>query len=116
MTGVTQDDDAAHCLDERQSLYGRYGMTEPLTELPRTSANGSTAQPTEFVEPVDLAGDADTDIAVASESPPGTPRWVKAFGIILVVLLLAFAGLHLTGNAPTHMPGSSGGQHGMQSP
>jgi hypothetical protein len=91
-------------------------MTEPRTELPRTTANWTGAQPTEFVEPVDLAGDADTDMGPGSESPPGTPRWVKAFGIMLVVLLLAFAGLHLTGNAPTHMPSSSGAQHGMQSP
>ncbi len=92
-------------------------MTEPLTKLPRTSANGTTAQPAESVEAVDLleyAGDMDT--AAASESPPGTPRWVKAFGIILVVLLLALAGLHLSGNAPTHMPGSSGAEHGMQAP
>ena len=63
-------------------------MTQPLTRLPRSSANGADA-------------------------PPGTPRWVKAIGIALVVLLLAFAGLHLTGNAPTHMPGSSGAQHGL---
>ena len=26
-----------------------------------------------------------------------TPRWVKAFGIVAVVLALVFAGLHLTG-------------------
>jgi len=41
---------------------------------------------------------------------------VKAFGIIAIVLILAFAGLHLTGNAPTHMPGSSTTEHGMQAP
>jgi hypothetical protein len=41
---------------------------------------------------------------------------VKAFGIIAIVLLLLFAGLHLTGNAPTHMPGTSGAEHGMQAP
>jgi len=29
--------------------------------------------------------------------PPGTPRWVKAFGIIALALLLVFAILHLTG-------------------
>jgi hypothetical protein len=107
-------------------------MTDPRTALPRTSANATTAQPTQSVEPVDLARDADSGLAAASDSgraaardsgraaasdsPPGTPRWVKAFGIALVVLLLAFAGLHLTGHAPTHMPGASGAQHGMQSP
>jgi len=92
-------------------------MTEPLTKLPRTSANETTAQPAESVEAVDLLEyAADTDTVAASESPPGTPRWVKAFGIILVVLLLALGGLHLSGNAPTHMPGSSGAEHGMQAP
>ena len=34
------------------------------------------------------------------ESPPSAPRWVKAFGIVLVVLLVAFLALHLTGHAP----------------
>jgi hypothetical protein len=91
-------------------------MTEPLTELPRTSRNGTTAQPTEPAEAVDLAGDADTSNAAPSESPPGPPRWVKAFGIVLVVLLLVVAGLHLTGNAPMHTPGSGGELHGMQAP
>jgi hypothetical protein len=33
-------------------------------------------------------------------SPPSTPRWVKVFGIIGVVLLSIFAILHLTGNSP----------------
>jgi len=50
------------------------------------------------------------------ESPPSTPRWVKAFGIVTVVLILLFAGLHLTGNAPTHMPSSGGTEHGVQGP
>jgi hypothetical protein len=39
-----------------------------------------------------------------------------AFGIIVVVLVLVFVGLHLTGTAPTHMSGSSGPEHGMQAP
>jgi hypothetical protein len=39
------------------------------------------------------------------ESPPSTPRWVKAIGIGAVVLVLLFAGMHLTGSAPSHMPG-----------
>jgi hypothetical protein len=50
------------------------------------------------------------------EAPPGAPRWVKVFGIVAIVLVLLFAGLHLTGNAPTHMSGSSGTEHGMQTP
>ena len=91
-------------------------MTDPLTELPRTSANGMAAQDTEHAEAVAPPAEAYSVIGPADESPPGTPRWVKALGIVLVVLLLAFAGLHLTGNAPTHIPGGSGAQHGMQLP
>ena len=40
------------------------------------------------------------DIETEHESAPGTPRWVKAFAIVLVVLLVAFLALHLTGQAP----------------
>jgi len=40
--------------------------------------------------------------APETESPPGTPRWVKLFGIGAVVLFLLVAGLHLSGHAPTH--------------
>ena len=29
--------------------------------------------------------------------PPATPRWVKVFGIIVIVLVLLFVILHLTG-------------------
>ena len=31
-------------------------------------------------------------------SPPLTPRWVKVFGIIAILLILVFIILHLTGN------------------
>jgi hypothetical protein len=36
----------------------------------------------------------------------GTPRWVKAFGIIAVLFVIAFAALHLTGR------GFGPGMHG----
>ena len=32
-------------------------------------------------------------------SPPDTPRWVKVFVIIFIVLILAVVILHLTGNS-----------------
>ena len=88
-------------------------MTEPLTDSPRTSFDGTTARPGEHM-PAEPMQDPEGDVEPAQDSPPGTPGWVKAFGIILVVLLLVVAGLHLTGNAPTHMPGSSGPQHGLE--
>ena len=31
-------------------------------------------------------------------SPPGTPRWVKVFGIIVLLLVLLLVILHLTGH------------------
>jgi hypothetical protein len=56
-----------------------------------------------------------TDVDADRESPPSTPGWVKAFGIIAVVLVLLFVGMHLTGNGPMHTP-SGGTEHGMQAP
>jgi hypothetical protein len=40
------------------------------------------------------------EIDAEAESPPRAPRWVKAFGIALVVLLLVFVAMHLSGHAP----------------
>jgi hypothetical protein len=91
-------------------------MTDPLIQLPRTSANGTSAGASEPVETVDPPAAAYADSEPEGEAPPGAPRWVKALGIVLVVLLLVFAGLHLTGNAPTHMAGGTGEQHGIQLP
>ena len=91
-------------------------MTEPLTDSPRTSLNGTTAGTRDDTPAAEPVQNPEGDVEPAQDAPPGTPRWVKAFGIVLVVLLLAVAGLHLTGNAPTHMPGSSGPQHGLQAP
>ncbi len=51
------------------------------------------------------------------ESPPGTPGWMKALGIVGLVLVLLFGLLHLTGNSPGG-PGSHTmpGNHGIQAP
>ena len=78
----------AHCPPE---LYACSvgGMTEPLTEFPRIPANETLARATEPVEAEDLPVEADADMEPTDESPPSTPRWVKALGIVLVVLLLA---------------------------
>ena len=95
-------------------------MTEPPNQHTRTSSPARTVRPAEDVYTADTRpypdGADDTGLEPDRESPPSTPRWVKAFGIGVVVLVLLFAGLHLTGNAPTHMPGSSGPEHSMQAP
>jgi hypothetical protein len=92
-------------------------MTEPLLRPVRTSSPAPNAQPAEDLLAADPLPDFEasngTGIEPDRESPPSTPRWVQWFGIIAIVLVLLFAGLHLTGNAPTHMPPSSGAQHGM---
>jgi hypothetical protein len=51
---------------------------------------------------------------------PGTPRWVKVFGIIAIGLLLLVVILLLTGGPGRHGPGrhkpSSVTQHSLQQP
>lgn len=44
---------------------------------------------------------ADPDPAGGSETTIPMPGWVKAFGAIAIVLILAFLVLHLTGFRPT---------------
>ncbi|MBI2934702.1 MAG: hypothetical protein HYY29_03925 [Chloroflexi bacterium] len=48
----------------------------------------------------------------------GTPRWVKIFGIIALVLILLVVVLHLTGRGfrGGHTPPSQIGEHGLQPP
>lgn len=47
----------------------------------------------------------DTGVGPDRGSPPGTPRWVKVFGIIVIILVLLFVVLHLSGNSPFGGPG-----------
>ena len=41
--------------------------------------------------------DADRKSAEPTDDDAPTPRWVKAFGVVALVLLLAFVVLHLAG-------------------
>ena len=41
--------------------------------------------------------DANDDARGESGGYPGTPRWVKVFGIIVIVLVLVFVIVHLMG-------------------
>ncbi|MGM0875727.1 MAG: hypothetical protein ACQEWV_13230 [Bacillota bacterium] len=55
------------------------------------------------------------------ESNPSTPRWVKVFGIIAIVLALLFVIMHLTGIGGNHGPGrhippSSSIEQGVKQP
>ena len=50
---------------------------------------------------------------------PGMPRWVKAFGLLAVVLLLLVVILHLTGLGPgdhVHMVVPSAAEAGVRQP
>ncbi len=62
------------------------------------------------------AADNATRIGPDRESPPRTPRWVKVFGIIALVLALLFVVSLLTGgnHGPgRHLPPSSVTQHSV---
>jgi hypothetical protein len=67
--------------------------------------------------------DDDTGLGSNRESPPGTPRWVKVFGIIAILLILLFVVLHLSGNRFQNHTFSGGTgdhtppiEHGVQQP
>jgi hypothetical protein len=58
----------------------------------------------------------DAGAGIDRTSPPGTPRWVKLFGIIALLLVLLFGILHLTGGGlgpDDHGPTI---EHGVQQP
>jgi hypothetical protein len=74
-------------------------MSETFTQSPE-SPNGSRPEPIEVGDKPAANGDLQTEFD--RESPPGMPRWVKMSALVFVLLFLMVAGLHLTGNAPTH--------------
>ena len=43
------------------------------------------------------------------DTPPGTPRWVKVFGIIAVIVVVLVGVMLLTGGAGEHGPGRHSG-------
>jgi hypothetical protein len=57
---------------------------------------------------------ADTGTGSGRRSAPGTPLWVKVFGIIALALVLLFVVLHLTGHAPRGH--TTAGEHGAHEP
>lgn len=83
-------------------------MTEPVIRPSQASAspqNGRAAvDPDRSDRPI---SNGDLQFDVDRESPPGTPRWVKLFGIAAIVLVVLVAGMHLAGG---HNPMS--GLHG----
>ncbi len=78
-------------------------MTEPLIGPSRTSSRAANGPQADDLHVTDLpVSNGNRGAEFERESPPGTPRWVKVFGIGAIVLLLLFGGLHLTGLTPTH--------------
>ena len=49
---------------------------------------------------------AETPTTPDPDAPPGVPRWVKVFGIVVLVLVLVFVILHLTGNGLGNLHGA----------
>ncbi|MBI2872065.1 MAG: hypothetical protein HYY00_02610 [Chloroflexi bacterium] len=59
-----------------------------------------------MVDPTPHPGTGDdTGVGPGCGSPPGMPRWVKVSGIIVIVLVLLFVVLQLTGLRGGHGPG-----------
>lgn len=54
----------------------------------------------------------DTDVGIDRESPPGTPRWVKVFGVAFLLLVLMIIVMMASGHGPgRHFSGASIGSH-----
>jgi hypothetical protein len=75
--------------------------------------------------PPDSNGETGEDAGPGQESATGTPRWVKVFGIIAVVLVLLVGVMLVTGGGPGggHGPGrhiggddTPAGDRGRQTP
>lgn len=69
--------------------------------------------------------DLEASLTHGHGSTHSTPRWVKVFGITVIVLLLLFVGLHVIGRSllghafgghGDHVPPSSATEHGLQQP
>jgi hypothetical protein len=63
---------------------------------------------------------SDNGVRPTKDRPPRTPRWVKVFGIIAIVLVLLVVGLMFFGGGQhgpmRHMPSSSGIEQGVKQP
>jgi hypothetical protein len=46
----------------------------------------------------------DTGLRPTADRPPSTPRWVKVFGIIVIVVFLIFVAIRFTGVGGGHSP------------
>ncbi|MGI9149033.1 MAG: hypothetical protein ACR2IK_21215 [Chloroflexota bacterium] len=91
-------------------------MTTPFEPL-QASSRARAARATDDVLGVSPLSDLDAaGIEPNRASPPSTPRWVTLLGIIAIVLVLLFVGLHLTGHVPTHTLPFGRAEPGMQTP
>jgi len=64
-----------------------------------------------------MQAERDGDTGPGSDHRPdtATPRWVKAFGITVIVLLLLFIGLHLVGGSFAGHGFDEHGDHALHS-
>lgn len=53
-------------------------------------------------EPMAVAPDPERDSTRGREELPGRPRWVKAFGIATLTLVVLFVIIHLAGGGMGH--------------
>ena len=68
--------------------------------------------------PLGTGTDDDTGVRPTADRPPGTPRWVKVFGIIALILVLLIVAMMFIGGGGEHGPGrhASFGDTGGQTP
>jgi hypothetical protein len=64
----------------------------------------------------DPSPDRDTGVGPVREPTTGTPRWVKVFAIIALVVVALFLILLLTGGPGRHGPGRHTGGLGVHTP
>ncbi len=83
----------------RRKQHGRRKVSEPLS--PRrlsTTRNREHARAADL--PSHLGSSDDTGVGLDRGSTVRRPRWVKVFGIIVILLVLLFVILHLSGAGP----------------
>lgn len=78
-------------------------MTEPVSRPTNAPPRERNVRPVTDLQASGLSrSSGDIGSIPEQEVPPATPRWVKAFVLIGIALVVLLAVVHLTGLAPTH--------------